>query len=58
MARKLDDAPRLPEGYSVPAMPKAMMRAAGNKEGEEWLDKFADARASGDRDGSLGILGQ
>jgi alkanesulfonate monooxygenase SsuD/methylene tetrahydromethanopterin reductase-like flavin-dependent oxidoreductase (luciferase family) len=56
-ARKIDDAPRLPEGYSFPAMPKAMMRASGNKEGEQWLDKFAEERAAGNRDGSLGILG-
>jgi len=57
MARKGDDAPRLPEGYSFPAMPKAMMKAAGNKEGEEWLEKFADERASGKQDSTLGILG-
>jgi len=57
MARKVDDAPRLPEGYSFPAMPKAMMRAAGNKEGEEWLDKFAEERAAGKQDSTLGILG-
>ena len=57
MARKVDTAPALPEGFSFPAMPKAMMKAAGNKEGEEWLEKLADSSASGDRDGSLGILG-
>jgi hypothetical protein len=57
MARKIDDAPRLPEGYSFPAMPKAMMKAAGNKEGEEMLEKFADERAAGGRDSTLGILG-
>jgi hypothetical protein len=57
MARKVDDAPRLPEGYSFPAMPKAMMRKAGNEQGEEWLEKFADDRAAGKREGPLGILG-
>jgi hypothetical protein len=57
MARKLDDAPRLPEGYSFPAMPKAMMKAAGNEQGEEWLEKFADERAAGKTDSTLGILG-
>ena len=56
MARKIDDAPRLPEGYSFPAMPKAMMKAAGNEQGEEWLEKFADDRASGKNDPTLGIL--
>jgi alkanesulfonate monooxygenase SsuD/methylene tetrahydromethanopterin reductase-like flavin-dependent oxidoreductase (luciferase family) len=55
MARKADDFPALPEGYSFPAIPKRMM--AGNKEAEEMLEKFADARAKGDRDDTLGILG-
>ena len=57
MARKVDSAPKLPDGYSFPAMPKAMMRAAGNKEGEEMLEKFAEERAAGNRDSTLGILG-
>jgi hypothetical protein len=33
------------------------MKAAGNKEGEEWLEKFADERAAGKQDSALGILG-
>jgi alkanesulfonate monooxygenase SsuD/methylene tetrahydromethanopterin reductase-like flavin-dependent oxidoreductase (luciferase family) len=57
MARKVDNAPKLPDGFSFPAMPKAMMRKAGNKEGEEMLEKFAEQRASGNRDATLGILG-
>ena len=57
MARKVDNAPKLPDGYSFPAMPKAMMRKAGNEEGEKFLEKFADERAAGNRDSTLGILG-
>ena len=55
MARKADDVPALPEGYSFPAIPKRMV--AGNKDAEAFLEKFADSRAKGDRDGTLGILG-
>ena len=57
MARKLDDAPRLPEGYSFPAMPLAMIKKSGNDQGVEFLEKFADERAAGKQDGTLGILG-
>ena len=34
-----------------------MMKAAGNEQGEEWLEKFADERAAGKTDSTLGILG-
>ena len=57
MARKLDDAPRLPENYSFPAMPLAMIKKSGNDQGVEFLEKFADERAAGKKDGTLGILG-
>jgi hypothetical protein len=55
MARKVDDAPPLPEGYSFPAIPRRVMK--GNEAGEQWLEKFADDRASGNRDEALGIIG-
>jgi len=55
MARKVDDAPPMPEGYSFPAMPVRMMK--GNEEGEKWLRKFQEDRAAGNREDSLGILG-
>jgi hypothetical protein len=29
----------------------------GNEAGEKWLEKFADDRASGNRDEALGIIG-
>jgi hypothetical protein len=55
MARKVDDAPPLPDGYSFPAMPRKMM--AGNEQGQKWLDDFQKERAVGTTDDSLGILG-
>ncbi len=57
MARKVDDAPKQPEGYSMKAIPKAMVDAAKNEEGQKWLDKFADDRAKGEREPTLGIIG-
>jgi alkanesulfonate monooxygenase SsuD/methylene tetrahydromethanopterin reductase-like flavin-dependent oxidoreductase (luciferase family) len=57
MARKVDDVPKLPEGYSMKAIPLAMVQAAQNEQGEEWLEQFAADRAAGKRDGVLGILG-
>ena len=54
MARKVDDAPLLPEGYSMKAFPKQMMEAAGADEG--FLQTVADKMAVGDQE-SLGQLG-
>ena len=48
MARKVDDAPPLPEGYSFPAMPRQMVDASGNEQAKEWLEKFAETSATGD----------
>jgi hypothetical protein len=53
MARKVDDVPLLPEGYSMKAYPKQMMEAAGADEG--FLQDVADKMAVGDQD-SLGQL--
>jgi alkanesulfonate monooxygenase SsuD/methylene tetrahydromethanopterin reductase-like flavin-dependent oxidoreductase (luciferase family) len=55
MARKVDEAPKLPDGYSFAAIPKKMM--AGNADAEAFMEKLADSSAKGERDGSLGILG-
>ena len=55
MARKVDDAPPMPDGYSFPAMPRRVM--AGNEQGQKWLDEFQKDRAAGNREDSLGILG-
>jgi len=57
MARKTDEAPKLPEGYTIKAIPKQMVDAAENKQGQEWLEKFREDRAAGKRDEALGILG-
>jgi len=57
MARRVDDAPTLPEGYTLPAMPRAWADRTGSPELKEMLEKFADDRAAGNRDPGLGILG-
>jgi alkanesulfonate monooxygenase SsuD/methylene tetrahydromethanopterin reductase-like flavin-dependent oxidoreductase (luciferase family) len=57
MARKTDDAPRMPEDFSMPALPLQMVNAAGNEAGKKWLQEFADQRAKGERDEALGIIG-
>jgi alkanesulfonate monooxygenase SsuD/methylene tetrahydromethanopterin reductase-like flavin-dependent oxidoreductase (luciferase family) len=57
MARKVDDAPRMPDDYVMKAIPKAMIDAAQNEEGKKFLEKFAQDRAEGKRDEALGIIG-
>jgi alkanesulfonate monooxygenase SsuD/methylene tetrahydromethanopterin reductase-like flavin-dependent oxidoreductase (luciferase family) len=57
MARKTDDVPQMPADYVMKAIPKAMIDASKNEEGKKWLEKFAEDRAKGERDESLGILG-
>ncbi|HYF47624.1 MAG TPA: hypothetical protein VD926_15520, partial [Acidimicrobiales bacterium] len=54
LARREDDAPLLPEGYSMKAYPKQMMEAAGAD--EAFLQTIADKTAVGDQEG-LGQLG-
>jgi alkanesulfonate monooxygenase SsuD/methylene tetrahydromethanopterin reductase-like flavin-dependent oxidoreductase (luciferase family) len=58
MARKVDDAPKLPsEDYAFPAMPRRMAEASGNEQFKEQLDKIANDRAAGKRDARAGITG-
>jgi len=57
MARKVDDTPLLPEGYTMKAIPKQMVELTNNEEGKKWIEKFAEDRAKGERDPTLGILG-
>jgi len=57
MARKTDDAPKIPDDYVMRAMPKQMAQQSGNKEFQDMLDKIRYERASGQRDSSAGILG-
>ena len=54
LARKQDDLPLLPEGYSMKAYPKQMMEAAGAD--EAFLQQIADKTAVGDSE-ALGQLG-
>jgi alkanesulfonate monooxygenase SsuD/methylene tetrahydromethanopterin reductase-like flavin-dependent oxidoreductase (luciferase family) len=49
--------PVLPEGYKFPALPRRWADASGSDEMKAWLDRFADARATGARDETLGLLG-
>ena len=53
MARKIDDAPRMPDDYVMRALPKQMVDAMHNDEAEKWLEELADTSAAGDPDGTL-----
>jgi alkanesulfonate monooxygenase SsuD/methylene tetrahydromethanopterin reductase-like flavin-dependent oxidoreductase (luciferase family) len=57
MARKVDTAPKMADDYSMKAIPLQMVEATKNEEAKKWIEKFAEDRAKGDRDESLGILG-
>jgi alkanesulfonate monooxygenase SsuD/methylene tetrahydromethanopterin reductase-like flavin-dependent oxidoreductase (luciferase family) len=57
MARKVDDAPPMPEGYVMKALPRQMAEAAENEQFDKWMEDFADNRAAGNREADLGILG-
>ena len=57
MARKADDFPELPDGYSFPAIPRAFVDATGDAEARKMLEQFAEDRAAGKRDETLGIVG-
>ena len=45
------------EDYSMKAIPMQMVEATKNEEGKKWIEKFAEDRAKGERDATLGILG-
>ena len=47
----------LPDGYSFPAIPRRWADENGSDEMKAWLERFATARAAGEQDRSLGILG-
>ncbi len=57
MARKVRDTPSMPDDYTITAIPKQLASLADVPLDDEMLDKFADDRALGTRDSSLGILG-
>jgi alkanesulfonate monooxygenase SsuD/methylene tetrahydromethanopterin reductase-like flavin-dependent oxidoreductase (luciferase family) len=47
MARKVDDAPRMPADFVMQAIPKRMVEAAENDMGRKWLDDLAAQSAAG-----------
>ncbi len=55
MARKVDDAPALPDDYVMQAIPKRMAAMAANEDFEGALDTVADKTASGSSMQDLGI---
>jgi alkanesulfonate monooxygenase SsuD/methylene tetrahydromethanopterin reductase-like flavin-dependent oxidoreductase (luciferase family) len=59
MARKATapPPPALPEGYKFPAMPRRWVDQSGSEEMKEWLERFADAQATGEGDDAFtGLL--
>ena len=57
MARRSAEAVSVPDDYHFPAIPRRMVDAAGSVQGKEMLERFADERAVGSPDDSLGIIG-
>jgi len=59
MARRAEEPPppALPPGYSFPAMPRRWADESKSEEMRTWLEQFAQARAEGRREESLGLLG-
>jgi alkanesulfonate monooxygenase SsuD/methylene tetrahydromethanopterin reductase-like flavin-dependent oxidoreductase (luciferase family) len=53
----LDDVPRMPDGYEMKAIPKAMIDLAENEMAQEILDRIADEGAVGDSTTMTSILG-
>jgi hypothetical protein len=49
--------PPLPDGYAFPAIPRRWADQENSEEMKAWLEQFAAARAKGERDSRLGILG-
>jgi alkanesulfonate monooxygenase SsuD/methylene tetrahydromethanopterin reductase-like flavin-dependent oxidoreductase (luciferase family) len=50
MARKATapPPPALPDGYTFPAMPRRWVDQSGSEEMKEWMERFADAQATGE----------
>jgi alkanesulfonate monooxygenase SsuD/methylene tetrahydromethanopterin reductase-like flavin-dependent oxidoreductase (luciferase family) len=57
MARRVDTAPDLPDGFSIPAIPKRMIELADNEEGRKFLETVADEQAVGSDDSTRDLLG-
>jgi len=57
MARRVDTAPPLPDGFSIPAIPKRMIELADNEAGRKFLETVADEQAAGRNDSTRDLLG-
>ena len=57
MARRVDTAPPLPEGFSIPAIPKRMIELADNEQGRAFLENVAAEQAVGRNDSTRDLLG-
>jgi hypothetical protein len=47
----------MPADYHLPAMPRAWADQSGSPEMKEWLEKFADATATGEAESTFNLLG-
>jgi alkanesulfonate monooxygenase SsuD/methylene tetrahydromethanopterin reductase-like flavin-dependent oxidoreductase (luciferase family) len=56
MARKVDDAPRMPDDFVMRAIPKQMIEASDNEAGRKWMDDLADKQATGEQDDTFNRL--
>jgi hypothetical protein len=56
MARKVDHAPPLPDGYSFGALPKQLADRSGSEQIKQFLDQFADATATGEAESAFNLL--
>ncbi len=57
MARRVETAPPLPDGFSIPAIPKRMIELADNEQGRAFLETVADEQAVGRNDSTRDLLG-
>ncbi|MDP1819617.1 MAG: hypothetical protein Q8K58_06935 [Acidimicrobiales bacterium] len=57
MARQVRNAPELPADHSSPAIPRRMVDASGNEQGQKWLERLAEETASGEVASSFDVVG-
>jgi hypothetical protein len=56
MARKVDDAPKMPADFVMRAIPKQMVEMSDNDMGRQWLDDLATKSAAGAEDEEMNRL--
>jgi alkanesulfonate monooxygenase SsuD/methylene tetrahydromethanopterin reductase-like flavin-dependent oxidoreductase (luciferase family) len=57
LARRVEDAPALPDGYSMKAYPRQMVEAAQSEEGQGFLEEIAGQQSVGDNTTLDGLTG-